>query len=107
MKEELDVETPVTERPKPDERFAISPTEGRFLFVQIAAQRAKQLRRGALNRLQPETEAASSELPAASPEAPATRHKPERVAMEEVRRGFIQYDLSDDVIPQTKTEGPA
>jgi DNA-directed RNA polymerase omega subunit len=100
VKEELDVDTPVTERPKPDERFAISPTEGRFLFVQIAAQRAKQLRRGALNRLEPET-------PAASPETPAASHKPERVAMEEVRRGFIQYDLSEGVIPQTKTEGPA
>ena len=100
MKEEIDADTPVTERPKPDERFAISPTEGRFLFVQIAAQRAKQLRRGALNRLQPET-------PAASPEAPAASHKPERVAMEEVRLGFIQYDLSEDAIPKPKTEGPA
>ena len=100
MKEELDVETPVTERPKPDERFAISPTEGRFLFVEIAAQRAKQLRRGALNRLQPEVQAENAE-------SSAPRHKPERVAMEEVRRGFIQYDLSDGVIPQTKTEGPA
>jgi DNA-directed RNA polymerase subunit K/omega len=100
VKEELDVETPLTERPKPDERFAISPTEGRFLFVEIAAQRAKQLRRGALNRLQPETEAANTE-------APAVRHKPERVAMEEVRRGFIQYDLSEDPIPPTKAQGPA
>jgi DNA-directed RNA polymerase subunit K/omega len=100
VKEELDVETPVTERPKPDERFAMSPAEGRFLFVEIAAQRAKQLRRGALNRLQPEAEAAGLE-------APAPRHKPERVAMEEVRRGFIQYDLSEDAIPQTKTEESA
>jgi len=100
VKEELDADTPVTERPKPDERFAISPTQGRFLFVQIAAQRAKQLRRGALNRLQPDTSAAD-------PEAPAAGHKPERVAMEEVRLGFIQYDLPEDGIPQTKTEGPA
>jgi DNA-directed RNA polymerase subunit K/omega len=100
VKEELDVDMPVAGRPKPDERFAISPTEGRFLFVQIAAQRAKQLRRGALNRLQPEA-------PASSPETPAASHRPERVAMEEVRRGFIQFDLSEDPIPQTKTEGPA
>jgi DNA-directed RNA polymerase subunit K/omega len=100
VKEELDVEMPVAEPPKPDKRFAISPTEGRFLFVEIAAQRAKQLRRGAVNRLQPETEAAN-------PEAPAVRHKPERVAMEEVRLGFIQYDLSEEATPQTKSEEPA
>jgi DNA-directed RNA polymerase subunit K/omega len=100
VKEERDIDTPVTERPKPDERFAISPAEGRFLFVQIAAKRANQLRRGALNRLEPEA-------PSASPETPAASHKPERVAMEEVRRGFIQYDLSEGEIPRTKTEGPA
>ena len=100
MNEELNVETPVTERPKPDARFAISPTEGRFLFVEIAAQRAKQLRRGALNRLQPEIEAAS-------PEASAPRHKPERVAMEEVRRGFIQYDVQEDAVPPSKAEESA
>lgn len=50
----------------------------RFLFVDVAAQRAKQLRRGALPRL----ERGSS--------AP---HKLERVAMEEVRQGVIQYQL--------------
>jgi DNA-directed RNA polymerase omega subunit len=101
VKEELDVETPVTERPKADERFAISPTEGRFLFVEIAAQRAKQLRRGALNRLHP------ADAEGESPEAPVQQHKPERVAMEEVRRGFIQYDLSDEAVPQAKAEGSA
>jgi hypothetical protein len=43
----------VTQPPpvEPDERYAVSPQERRFLFVDIAALRAKQLRRGALNRL--------------------------------------------------------
>ncbi|MBA2604983.1 MAG: DNA-directed RNA polymerase subunit omega [Acidobacteria bacterium] len=50
----------------------------RFLFVDVAAQRAKQLRRGALPRL---------ERVASAP------HKLERVAMEEVRQGVIQYQL--------------
>lgn len=50
----------------------------RFLFVDVAAQRAKQLRRGALPRL---------ERSAAGP------HKLERVAMEEVRTGLIHYTL--------------
>jgi DNA-directed RNA polymerase subunit K/omega len=50
----------------------------RFLFVDVAAQRAKQLRRGALPRV---------ERHAAGP------HKLERLAMEEVRQRVIQYTL--------------
>ena len=55
-----------------------APITSRFLFVDVAAQRAKQLRRGALPRL---------ERGAQGP------HKLERVAMEEVRVGAIQYTL--------------
>jgi DNA-directed RNA polymerase subunit K/omega len=57
----------------------------RFLFVDVAAQRAKQLRRGALPRL-------------GRSEADASRVDPqklERVAMEEVRHGIIHYALPD------------
>lgn len=56
------------------------PPRSRFLFVDVAALRAKQLRRGALARLGRDT------------------HHPikaERVAMEEVRRGFVGYDLPE------------
>ena len=53
----------------------------RFLFVDVAAQRAKQLRRGALPRLE------RSATPTTSP------RKLERVAMEEVRQGAIHYTL--------------
>jgi DNA-directed RNA polymerase subunit K/omega len=60
----------------------------RFLFVDVAAQRAKQLRRGALPRLE---RAAQSPAP----------HKLERVAMEEVRSGLIDYVLPPGF------EGPA
>ena len=49
----------------------------RFLFVDVAAQRAKQLRRGALPRV----------------ERPVGPHKLERVAMEEVKVGLIHYTL--------------
>jgi DNA-directed RNA polymerase subunit K/omega len=52
----------------------------RFLFVDVAAQRAKQLRRGARSRL-------AIGPPSAGP------HKLERVAMEEVREGLIEYTL--------------
>ena len=57
-----------------------APITSRFLFVDVAAQRAKQLRRGALPRLERST-------PAHTP------HKLERIAMEEVRTGVIQYTL--------------
>lgn len=53
------------------------PITSRFLFVDVAAQRAKQLRRGALPRV----------------EGGAAPHKLERVAMEEVRHRLIHYSL--------------
>lgn len=61
------------------------PIESRFLFVDVAAMRAKQLRRGARPRLDDD-----GEPPRVHP------HKAERIAMEEVRRGLVSYDL-----PQT------
>ena len=64
------------------------PVESRFLFVDIAAQRAKQLRRGA----QPRLDELSAPDAALRPELP---HKAERIAMEEVRRGLISYQLPD------------
>jgi DNA-directed RNA polymerase omega subunit len=56
----------------------LAPIESRFLFVDVAALRAKQLRRGARPRLGEQ---------AVSP------HKAERVAMEEVKRGLVYYDV--------------
>ncbi|HXH24155.1 MAG TPA: DNA-directed RNA polymerase subunit omega [Vicinamibacterales bacterium] len=52
-----------------------------FLFVNIAAQRAKQLRRGARPRIDPE------QLQRLASQ------RPERVAMEEVRRGLVHWEL--------------
>ena len=62
-----------------DEESTI-PITSRFLFVDVAAQRAKQLRRGALSRLNRHA-------------VGHTPHKLERVAMEEVRMGLINYSL--------------
>ena len=58
----------------------------RFLFVNVAAQRAKQLRRGALVRLQPP---GSNEPGISVLTHRDIFHRLERVAMEEVRRGLI------------------
>lgn len=60
-----------------ESRTPAAPITSRFLFVDVAAQRAKQLRRGALSRLQGAT----------------GPHKLERVAMEEVRTGLVEYSL--------------
>ena len=75
----VDPDAPVEPRPK------AAPIESRFLFVDVAAMRAKQLRRGATPRLDEEE---------TDPEVPKVRpHKAERVAMEEVRRGLVLYDV--------------
>jgi DNA-directed RNA polymerase subunit K/omega len=57
-----------------------APITSRFLYVDVAALRAKQLRRGARVRYD------------AEPGVPAPK-KPERVAMEEVRRCLVPYSV--------------
>jgi DNA-directed RNA polymerase omega subunit len=68
---------------------AVVPITSRFLFVDVAAQRAKQLRRGALMRLDRH---AGSHTP----------HKLERIAMEEVRTGLVHYTLPTHIPPPEK-----
>ena len=58
------------------ERQPVAPIESRFMFVDVAALRAKQLRRGALVRTTPSHD---------------TPHKLERIAMDEVRKGLVEY----------------
>jgi DNA-directed RNA polymerase subunit K/omega len=74
---ELEDATQATEPAEP-----APPVSNRFLFVDIAALRAKQLRRGARPRLE-QTHHETHPQP----------HKAERVAMEEVRRQLVQFDL--------------
>jgi DNA-directed RNA polymerase subunit K/omega len=57
------------------------PIQSRFLFVDVAALRAKQLRKGARVRI-------------AETEAVHVPKKAERIAMEEVRRGLVYYDVA-------------
>ena len=68
------------------------PIESRFLFVDVASMRAKQLRRGAQPRLDDD----QLETPRAVP------HKAERVAMEEVRRCLVLYDVPDPPGPPAR-----
>ena len=81
------VDTPSTPiEPSPE-------VSNRFLFVDIAALRAKQLRRGARPRL-------DSTVHDGHPQP----HKAERVAMEEVRRRLVQFDLPPNKPPVANIE---
>ena len=77
---------PIAPRPK------AAPIESRFLFVDVAAMRAKQLRRGAVPRLNSDDDGA--ETPRVIP------FKAERVAMEEVRRGMVLWDVPSSTKPE-------
>jgi DNA-directed RNA polymerase subunit K/omega len=74
-----DPDAPPAPRPK------AVPIESRFLFVDVAAMRAKQLRRGAIVRLDEMLEVGEVARP--------LPHKAERVAMEEVRRNLVLYEV--------------
>lgn len=72
-------ETPPAEAPAPViPAEPVPPIESRFLFVDVAALRAKQLRRGARVRIS---------------EVEHLPKKAERLAMEEVKRGLVAYDV--------------
>jgi DNA-directed RNA polymerase omega subunit len=79
---------PATEGQSNEPREPVAPIESRFMFVDVAALRAKQLRRGAVVRV---------------PAGHDTPHKLERIAMDEVRKGLVEYTA-----PERKTgEAPA
>jgi DNA-directed RNA polymerase omega subunit len=87
---DMDETTAVTEHLEPEAEPLIPsepapPIDSRFLFVDVAALRAKQLKRGARPRL--------------GEDVPQVPHKPERVAMEEVRRGLVYYDIVKPPLP--------
>lgn len=59
------------------------PISSRFLLVNVGALRAKQLHKGAFPRL------SDDEL------ATVESSKPERLAMEEIRRGLVHYNVPE------------
>jgi DNA-directed RNA polymerase subunit K/omega len=74
-------ETVVVERPQ------ARAIESRFLYVDVAAARAKQLRKGATVRL-------DANAPRAT--------KPERLAMEEVNQRLVEWDLPEFAVLNDK-----
>jgi DNA-directed RNA polymerase subunit K/omega len=81
--DELEISTDADAPSLPREKAPL--IESRFLFVDVAAMRAKQLRRGAVPRLSEHDEEASQHR--------AAPFKAERVAMEEVRRRLVLYEV--------------
>jgi DNA-directed RNA polymerase subunit K/omega len=77
---EIVTDASVEPAPGPVERPQGRVIESRFLYVDVAAARAKQLRKGATVRLD-----------AGAPRAT----KPERLAMEEVNQRLVEWDLPD------------
>ena len=77
----------------PAPRPKAPPIESRFLFVDVAAMRAKQLRRGALPRLDEPDEEPVDRAHRVNP------FKSERVAMEEVRRNLVLYEVPESTKP--------
>ncbi len=80
--------TPEPEAPAAPLRPQAPPIESRFLYVDVAAMRAKQLRRGALPRIDEDDLGEHRTMP----------HKAERIAMEEVKRGLVLYDVPQPVV---------
>jgi DNA-directed RNA polymerase subunit K/omega len=78
----MELETQETETKVEEPVEPAAPVSNRFLFVDIAALRAKQLRRGARARI--------DQTPHDGHQQP---HKAERVAMEEVKQRLVQFDL--------------
>ena len=75
---------PAAEEPQ-GPREPAPPIESRFLYVDVSALRAKQLRRGAKPRLKDVHDAEHLHPPT----------KAERIAMLEVKDGLVEWDLPD------------
>ena len=79
---------PQSEARSGEDREPVAPIESRFMFVDVAALRAKQLRRGALVRTTPSHD---------------TPHKLERSALDEVRKGRGEYTAPERQAVETPT----
>lgn len=60
---------------------AMPPLDSKYRLIIVAAQRSKQLQRGARPRVEMDIQ----------------RHKPTRVALQEVEQGMVPYALTEPV----------
>ena len=67
-----------TKAEEQNEQEHVNPTlDSKYRLILVAAQRSKQLQKGARPRV----------------EMDAQRHKPTRIALEEVQRGFVNFSI--------------
>jgi DNA-directed RNA polymerase subunit omega len=72
-----DATTKIEEQDEPEQ---VTPElDSKYRLILVAAQRSKQLQRGARPRI----------------EMDAQRHKPTRIALEEVQRGLIHFTITE------------
>jgi DNA-directed RNA polymerase omega subunit len=89
LRDDTTLEQPLETEQSPQPVAPAPPITSRFLLVNVAAQRAKQLHKGAFPRL------TDDEL------AKVESSKAERLAMEEIRRRLVHYD-----VPELVAAGP-
>ena len=78
MAKPADATTTTTEEQNEQEQEQESPTlDSKYRLILVAAQRSKQLQKGARPRV----------------EMDAQRHKPTRIALEEVQRGVVGFSI--------------
>jgi DNA-directed RNA polymerase subunit omega len=81
MAKPADATTKTEEQTEQTERSNESPAlDSKYRLILVAAQRSKQLQKGARPRI----------------EMDSLRHKPTRIALEEVQRGMIHFSLLEE-----------
>ena len=80
MAKPADATTTTTTTEEQNEQEHVNPTlDSKYRLILVAAQRSKQLQKGARPRVDMDMQ----------------RHKPTRIALEEVARGMIHFSLTE------------
>ena len=79
MAKPADATTTKTEEQNEQEQQETPELDSKYRLILVAAQRSKQLQRGARPRVEMDSQ----------------RHKPTRIALEEVQRGMVTFSLTD------------
>ena len=77
MAKPADATTKTEEQNEPEEQQESPALDSKYRLILVAAQRSKQLQKGARPRV----------------EMDAQRHKPTRIALEEVQRGTVNFSI--------------
>jgi DNA-directed RNA polymerase omega subunit len=77
MAKPADATTTKTEEQNEQEQQETPELDSKYRLILVAAQRSKQLQRGARPRVEMDTQ----------------RHKPTRIALEEVQRGKVHFSI--------------